>query len=122
MRCILPSEFETEVPMGIHPQLQEVAGFPARDFEACIRETLDAERSAQQVLRPDVTSACMPEVDSLVVVEVICAIEELLGVTLPTSFAPRGGYNDVEACVTDLLAQTRGVWVELRKQKEEHHA
>ena len=103
-------------------QLQEARGFPARDVEACIREALDAERSAQQVLRPKATSACMPEVDSLVVVEVICAIEELLGVTLPTRFAPRGGYDDVEACVTDLLAQTRGVSVALRKEEEEHHA
>ncbi len=96
--------------------------FPAREVKACIREALDAEQSAQQSLRPRAASACAPEIDSLVVVEVICAIEELLGVTLPTSFAPRGGYDNVDACVDDLLAQTRGVWVELRKQEEEHHA
>lgn len=96
--------------------------FPARDVEACIREALDAEQSAQQVLRPRAASACAPEIDSLVVVEVICAIEELLGVTLPANFAPRGGYNDVEACVADLLAETRAVWMELMKQGEKHHA
>jgi acyl carrier protein len=114
------SEFEMEGLLGIHRE--EAGGFPAGDVEACIRDALDAEQIAQRVLRPQAESACTPEVDSLVVVEVICAIEEVLGVTLPTSFAPRGGYDDVEACVTDLLAQTRSVWVELRKQEEEHHA
>jgi len=117
----IASEFETEGPLSIHSRLPG-GGFPGRDVEACIREALNAEQSAQRILRPNAASACAPEVDSLVVVEVICAIEELLGVTLPTSFAPRGGYDDVEACVADLLAQTRGVWVELRKQEEEHHA
>jgi hypothetical protein len=95
--------------------------FPARDVEACIRGALDAEQSAQQILRPHAASACAPEIDSLVVVEVICAIEELLGLTLPATFAPRGGYNDIEACVTDVLAETRAVWVEFMKQGEKHH-
>jgi acyl carrier protein len=118
----IASEFETEGSLSIRSQLPAAGGFPARDVEACIRDALDAEHGAQRVLRPQAESACAPEVDSLVVVEVICAIEELLGVTLPTSFAPRGGYDDVEVCVADLLAQTRGVWVELRKQGEEQHA
>ena len=97
-------------------------GFPAREVETCIREALNAERAAQQLLRPQPPSACDPQVDSLVVIEVICAVEELLGVILPTSFAPRGGYDDVEACVTDLVAQTRAVWVETIKQAEDEHA
>jgi hypothetical protein len=118
----ITSEFMTETSLGIHSRFPEPSGFPARNVEACIRDALDAEHDAQRVLRPQAQSACAPEVDSLVVVEVICAIEELLGVTLPTSFAPRGGYDDVEACVADLLEQTRRAWVELRKQEEEHHA
>lgn len=107
--------------MSVHASIPTIGHFPAREFEACIREALNAEYGAQQVLRPQGGSACEPEVDSLVVIEVICAIEELLGVTLPTSFAPRGGYDDVEACVSDLLSETLAVWVELVKQKEEHH-
>jgi acyl carrier protein len=118
----IASEFGTDGPLSIHSQLPAAGGFPARDVEACIREALNTEQGAQQILRPHAVSACVPEIDSLVVVEVICVIEELLGVTLPTSFAPRGGYDDVEACVADLLAQSRGVWVELKKRREEHHA
>ena len=95
--------------------------FPAAAVETCIRATLDAELAAQQVLRLRAASACEPEVDSLVVVEVICAIEEFLGVNLPASFAPRGGYENVEACVTGLVSETRAVWIELTEKGEAQH-
>jgi acyl carrier protein len=65
-------------------------------------------------------SACEPEIDSLVVVEIICAIEEILGVSLPPTFSPRGGYDDVEACVADLLDVARTVWIEITKENEYH--
>jgi acyl carrier protein len=95
--------------------------FPAADVEACIREALDLQLRSQQVLRPGACSACEPEIDSLVVVEVMCAIEELLGISLPTSFAPRGGYDDVDECISDLLSETNAVWASVVKQAEKHH-
>ena len=98
------------------------SNFPAADVEASIRNALAAQQSTQQVLRPLEPGAWEPEVDSLVVIEVICAIEELIGVSLPTSFAPRGGYNDVEACVSDLVAQTQAVWSQVVKVAEKHNA
>lgn len=116
------SEMKTERLVSTHPNFPIPDHFPAREVEICIREALEAEQAAQTLLRPKLASACEPEVDSLVVIELICAIEELLGVTLPTSFAPRGGYGDVEACVSDLIAQTRGVWAETVKQTEDQHA
>ena len=115
-------EFETEAQLSIYDHIHSGGAFPATEVEDCIREALKSEQSAQQVLRPHPISACEPAIDSLVVIEVICAIEELLGVTLPTSFAPCGGYDDVEACVSDLRAQVRVVWNEIVKHKEEHHA
>lgn len=99
-----------------------VSDFPTADVETCIRGALETEQAAQQVLRPHATSACEPDVDSLVVVEVLCAIEEMLGINLPPSFVPRGGYNDVEACVSDLLNEARAVWEASVKQSEEQHA
>ena len=107
--------------MGIHTRFPSSPSFPAKDVEDCIRDALDQELGAQSVLRPRTPSACEPEIDSLVVVEIICAIEEIIGVSLPSTFAPKGGYGDVEACVADLLAETRAVWVALVKEKE-HHA
>lgn len=98
-----------------------IGGFPAAQVEASIREALRAEHDAQQMLRPRPSSACEPEVNSLVVIEIICAIEELLGVSLPTSFAPHGGYEDVETCVSDLLSEARGVWTEHVKLAEKQN-
>ncbi len=106
--------------MGIHTRFKPDPSFPSRDVETCIRDALTAQAGAQAVLRPRPASACEPEIDSLVVVEIICAIEEILGVSLPPTFSPRGGYDDVEACVTDLLQVTRAVWKDLVKE-EEHH-
>lgn len=94
--------------------------FPAEEVEACIRDSLHAQAGSQAALRPGVASACEPEIDSLVVVEVICAVEELLGMSLPASFSPRGGYEDVAACVADLITKTRAAWIEHTKV-EEHH-
>jgi len=106
--------------MGIHSKITTNPSFPARDIERCIRDALADQASAQGALRPRPASACEPEIDSLVVVEIICAIEEILGVSLPASFAPRGGYDDAETCVADLMAETRAVWVDLVKE-EQHH-
>jgi acyl carrier protein len=104
--------------MGVHTRFPPNPGFPAKAVEDCIRDALEQELSAQAVLRPRTPSACEPEIDSLVVVEIICAIEEIIGVSLPPTFAPRGGYEDVEACVADLVAETRAVWVALVKEEE----
>lgn len=103
--------------MGIHSRFTQQPGFPARDIEKCIRDELAQRHDAQAQLRPRAVSACEPEIDSLVVVEIICAIEEIIGVKLPSDFAPRGGYDDIESCVGDLMAQTQSVWLEL-VQKE----
>ena len=101
------------------------AAFPAADVEACIRDALQEQADTQAILRPPSAGASPagsgwePEIDSLVVVEIICSIEELLGVPLPASFAPRGGYASVEACVRDLLTAAHGVWDEATKNEEE---
>lgn len=95
--------------MDAHHPISLSGAFPAAEIEACIRAALDAEHLNQQVLRPHAASACEPEVDSLVVVEVICAIEEVLGISLPPSFAPRGGYPTIEACVSGLMAEARAI-------------
>ena len=105
--------------MGVHAKIVTAPSFPAGDIERCIRDALADQAAAQNVLRPRPTSACEPEIDSFVVVEIICAIEAILGVSLPASFAPRGGYEDAEACVADLMVETRAVWND--RVKEDQH-
>jgi len=106
--------------MSVNPA-QLAGAFPEAAIVACIRDALAMAHDSQRLLRSHAASACEPEVDSLVVVEVMCAIEQLLSVVLPTDFVPRGGYEDVEECVNDLVSQTREVWVELTEIREVNH-
>jgi acyl carrier protein len=99
--------------------------FPSAEVEACIRNAL-ADQGAQALLRPGRASTATPvaprswepEIDSLVVVEVICAVEELLGITLPASFCPEGGYDSVDACINDLMSETQATWNAVTKEKQ----
>jgi len=90
--------------------------FPRSAVEARLRAALATQAIDQAILRdrpPPLSlgrSTWEPEIDSLVVVELICAVEEQLGLNLPASFAPRGGYNSAEECIRDLLTKAEAVW------------
>lgn len=90
--------------------------FPRAAVEARLRTALATQAADQAVLRDRpppsswARSAWEPEIESLVAVELICAVEEQLGLKLPASFAPRGGYNSAEECIRDLLTKTEAVW------------
>jgi acyl carrier protein len=99
---------------------------PTAEVEACIRDALADQASDQTVLRPGRATTATPvaprswepEIDSLVVVEVICAVEELLGIEIPATFSPKGGYDSTEACVNDLMSEARAAWTEATKEKQ----
>ncbi len=94
--------------------LPQTVVFPAAALDASIRRALAAESENQATLRRSEAQAPAsdwePEIDSLVVVEVLCAVEEVVGFDLSASLAPKGGYNSVQACVDDLLEKTRAAW------------
>ncbi|MGJ5134131.1 acyl carrier protein [Bradyrhizobium oligotrophicum] len=104
----------------------QVAAFPAAQVEACIRDALTLQAADQAILRPHIPStpgivpgpSWEPEVDSLVAVEIICAVEEMLGLKLPATFSPRGGYDSAEACVNDLMSQAQMVWEQSTKETQ----
>jgi hypothetical protein len=96
------------------------AAFPAAAIEACIREELQRQADSQALLRPARPAGgpkWEPEVDSLVVVEIICAVEDLLGASMPDTFTPRGGYDSVEDCVADVMTAAGAVWQHLTKKE-----
>ncbi len=105
--------------MATLARIKTNAAFPAAEVEACIRDALKVQAAEQSLLRPHVVAAAaatgswQPAIDSLAVVEVMCSIEALLGLTLPPSFKPRGGYDNVDDCVRELLSETRSVWFAL---------
>lgn len=89
--------------------------FPLKAVTDCIEAALADQAGTQSVLQGNLAKVSTPgswepEIDSLVTVELICAIEEQLGVTLPQTFIPRGGYASKAECVADLVQQTKAVW------------
>ena len=90
--------------------------FPRANVEARLRAELATHAADQAVLRDrplpasPARSAWEPEIDSVVVVDLICAVQEQLGMKLPASFAPRGGYDSQDDCIRDLLAKSEAVW------------
>jgi hypothetical protein len=114
--------------MATQVSTTEIAAFPATQVEACIRDALAHQAADQAILRPHhpttpgiVPGASWePEVDSLVAVEIICAVEETLGLKLPATFSPRGGYDNAEACVNDLMSQAQLAWEQSTKEIQNH--
>jgi acyl carrier protein len=100
------------------------AVFPAAQVEACIREALADQAADQAVLRPGRAAqsgaprSWEPEIDSLVIIEVMCAVEQLLGIDLPAMCSPKGGYDSSEACINNLVSEARAAWVEATKEKQ----
>ncbi len=97
--------------------------FPEREVEACIRDALVAQASTQDIILPEAKKSSRPwepEIDSLVAVEIMCAVEELLNVELPATFAPKGGYASTEACVKDLVSQAKAAWHDAIKEPALH--
>jgi len=102
------------------------AVFPKAEVETCIRDALAQQATDQAILRPDrgLTTAAPiaprswePEIDSLVVVELICTIEELLGIEIAPTFSPKGGYDSADACINDLMSEAKAAWDEITKEK-----
>jgi acyl carrier protein len=89
--------------------------FPEKEIDAAIRDEI-ARAPAD---RPPTKGGWQPEVDSLVVIMVTLRVERELGITLPETAMPVGGFEDIESCVRSVLEQCRGVWTEKQRQKEE---
>jgi acyl carrier protein len=50
------------------------------------------------------------EVDSLVVVSILCAVEPILGFELPESVVRTGGYSSVRSAVDHLVPHIEAQW------------
>jgi hypothetical protein len=80
-------------------------------------EAIKAEAAIMGVKLPAAPAqvAQMPfQVDSLVVVSILCAVEPIVGFELPESAVQAGGYASVESALEHLLPRIEKLWT---KQK-----
>ena len=90
-------------------------------MEKCLRdeliEAVKAEAGIKGVALPPAASDIAKtsfQVDSLVVVSILCAVEPIVGFELPDSVVRSGGYASVESALEQLLPKVEARWI---KQK-----
>lgn len=89
--------------------------FPDQTLEDAIRDEITSAIND----RPTPRGAWEPEVDSLVMVRVVCRVEEEIAIELPDDVMPSGGFDGVDHCVAVVMKACRDMWVANQTKTEE---
>lgn len=106
------------------PAVVSVPAFPLAAVEAELRaeliEAVKAEALIKGVALPAAPTAIAQapfQVDSLVVVSILCAVEPIVGFELPESVVRTGGYTSVEQALGQLLPGIDAQWKKRKGSK-----
>jgi hypothetical protein len=102
----------------------KTAQFPKATVEARLRdeliEAVKAEAGVRGVVLPGAPAdiAKTPfQVDSLVVVSIVCKVEPIVGFELPHSVVRAGGYASVDSALVHLLPRIEAQWIKKKGGK-----
>jgi len=105
-------------PSTVWPSTRRPVVFPAAAIAACLaQELIEAVKATAAVKglalpTAPLDVAKMPfEVDSLVVVSILCAVEPILGVELSEQVVRTGGYSSVQSAIDHLMPCIAAQWV-----------
>ncbi len=95
-----------------------IVAFPKSAVEAGLRGELIEAVKIEALIRglalpatPDQIAKAAVQVDSLVVVSILCAVEPIVGFELPDSVVRAGGYVSVESALGYLLPRIEKEWI-----------
>jgi hypothetical protein len=101
----------------IAPTAAAKPAFPTAAVQACLRaELVEAVRMDASIKGIPLPSSPVQiaktaiQIDSLVVVEILCAIDPIVGFELPDSVVRAGGYASVEIALDHLMPRIEGLW------------
>ena len=80
--------------------------FPAQTLEDAIRDEIVAAANNRATAR----GTWEPEIDSLIMVQVVCRVEEELALKLPDDVMPPGGFDSVDHFVAIVMEACREHW------------
>jgi hypothetical protein len=87
-----------------------IAPFPKAEVEACLRDELIEAVTAEAGIKglplpaaPAQIAGTPFQIDSLVVVSILCTIEPIVGIELPDSVVRAGGYGSIASALQHLL-------------------
>jgi hypothetical protein len=108
---------EPAMPATILPSVKTKTDFPAAAVEARLQEELIRVVKMQADLEgrtlPGSSAALLTApstLDSLVVVEVLCVLDELLGFEVPEDVVRAGGYETIAGAIGDLMPRIEKMW------------
>jgi hypothetical protein len=98
--------------------------FPAAGVEARLRaELIEAVKTDAWIKgislpsSPTQIAKAAVEIDSIVVVEILCVVDPILGFELPDSVVRAGGYTSVESALGHLLPRIEELWTKRKGAK-----
>ncbi|WP_299877978.1 hypothetical protein [uncultured Sulfitobacter sp.] len=112
--------------MALTTQTEQISTdtFQAAAIEAALRDALISNVQDQATLYgvelPESLSDVSKQsvsIDSLIVVEILCAVEPLVGSELPQKLVKEGGYASVDQAVENLMPKIEKVWQKNQKGK-----
>lgn len=90
-----------------------MSAFPTDVVETAIRDELAAAKAATPFQFGGATAQNWEaEIDSMVIVEVLCAVQEAIGIDLSEDIIPQGGFETADECVATVLAAAAKTWDE----------
>ena len=104
-------------PSAVGPSTRSAIVFPTAAVAACLtRELTEAVKATAAVKGLSLPAAPLDivkapfDVDSLVVVSILCAVEPILGVELSEQVVRTGGYSSVQAAIDHLMPRIEAEW------------
>jgi hypothetical protein len=114
----------TIAPPAVPTSPAKAAPFPKAAVEACLRdelmETVKVEAGVKGIALPsapaDIAKTSF-QVDSLVVVSILCMVEPIVDFELPDSVVRAGGYASVDSALAHLLPRIETHWIKKKGGK-----
>jgi hypothetical protein len=103
------------------PLAPAVSVFPTAAVEACLHDELvETIKSLAKIkgialpASPSEIATMSVQIDSLVCVEILCAVEPIVGIELPERVVKAGGYGSIDSAIKSLIPRIEEEW---KKQK-----
>jgi hypothetical protein len=99
------------------PAAHAVTVFPTAAVEACLRDELvETIKSLAKIkgitlpASPALIATTSVQIDSLVCVDILCAVEPILQIELPEKVVKAGGYVSIDVAIKNLVPRIEAEW------------
>ena len=99
------------------PSAPTITVFPGAAVEACLRdelvETIKSLARIKGIALPPTSAQIATtsvQIDSLVCVEILCAVEPILKIELSEKVVKAGGYGSIDSAIKNLIPRIEAEW------------